>query len=48
MKNDLAYPAIYNHFKNKYYATMGISNPIDIDNEEEMTNSDLNEGNLVA
>lgn len=25
---ELKYPAIYKHFKNKYYATMGISVPI--------------------
>lgn len=27
---DIVYPAIYKHFKNKYYATMGVSKPIDI------------------
>lgn len=26
----LKYPCIYKHFKGKYYATMGVSNPIDI------------------
>lgn len=25
---ELKYPAIYRHFKNKYYATMGVSKPI--------------------
>lgn len=28
-KSDLKYPAIYKHFKDKYYATMGISEPIE-------------------
>ncbi|AVP60498.1 MULTISPECIES: DUF1653 domain-containing protein [Clostridium] len=46
MENVLVYPAIYKHFKNKYYATMGISNPIN--NEEEMETSNLDEGHLVA
>lgn len=27
---DIVYPAIYKHFKNKYYATMGVSKPRDI------------------
>lgn len=26
-ENKVIYPAIYKHFKGKYYATMGISNP---------------------
>lgn len=25
---ELKYPAIYKHFKKKYYATMGVSKPI--------------------
>lgn len=28
---ELKYPAIYKHFKNKYYATMGISKPMCVD-----------------
>lgn len=27
---EIVYPAIYKHFKNKYYATMGVSKPMDI------------------
>ena len=27
---EIVYPAIYKHFKNKYYATMGVSEPADI------------------
>lgn len=29
MENKIIYPAIYKHFKNKYYATMGIIKPIE-------------------
>ena len=28
MKDTLKYPAIYKHFKGKFYATMGVSNPM--------------------
>lgn len=28
-ENELQYPAIYKHFKNKYYAVMGFSNPLE-------------------
>lgn len=31
----LKYPAIYKHFKNKYYATMGISKPMYAEEYEE-------------
>lgn len=33
---ELKYPAIYKHFKDKYYATMGVSHFIDIDLFSEM------------
>ncbi len=45
MKNILVYPAIYKHFKNKYYATMGISSPID---KEEMETLNLDKEHLSA
>jgi hypothetical protein len=28
MKREIIYPATYKHFKGKYYATMGISEPL--------------------
>lgn len=31
---ELKYPAIYKHFKNKYYATMGISKPMYVEEYE--------------
>lgn len=34
MKRKLKYPAIYKHFKNRYYATMGISKPGNIEGLE--------------
>ncbi|NCI19742.1 DUF1653 domain-containing protein [Clostridium botulinum] len=35
MKRELIYPAIYKHFKGKYYATIGVSNPIPLGYEDD-------------
>lgn len=46
---ELKYPAIYKHFKNKFYATMGVSNYIDIEEFKEVLNKeDLTVFNLPS
>lgn len=50
MNRELEYPAIYKHFKNKYYATMGISKPGNIEGIEKYfttTHTELNDKFLV-
>ena len=38
MDNKVVYPAIYKHFKGKYYATMGISKPLEREKVQESYN----------
>lgn len=49
MKRELRYPAIYKHFKNKYYATMGMSHYIDKENfNKVLKENDLSIWNLKS
>lgn len=38
-KREVKYPAVYRHFKGKYYATMGVSKPIDVKTLQTMFNN---------
>lgn len=40
MEREIICPAIYKHFKNKYYATIGISEPLDFDSLNKIAHKD--------